>query len=286
MTKKKIAFGWYGGKYSHLNFILPLLPTCHHYVEPFGGSAAVLLNRKPSHLETYNDIDGELVNFFNVLRNEPQELIWRIDTTPHSRQEFAEAHNPTNDKLERARRFYIRAQQSRYGLGSKSIPSNWSYCIKDFNCGMSTSVAKFRNSVRNLEATAERLLTVQIENLPGEEIIRRYDSVDTLFYCDPPYPHESRNAKCAYSFEMTDVQHRKLANMLNTCRGRVALSSYDCGLVRELYEGWYFTLAPEKSKPSSGTRNTAQELLITNYDPGKIDIVEPTGQAVLNEVMT
>ena len=66
---KLIAFGWYGGKFSHLNWLLPLLPKCHHYCEPFAGSAAVLLNREPSPVETYNDIDGEVANFFRVLRD-------------------------------------------------------------------------------------------------------------------------------------------------------------------------------------------------------------------------
>ncbi|MGH7226409.1 MAG: DNA adenine methylase, partial [Gemmataceae bacterium] len=66
--EKLIPFGWYGGKFSHLAWLLPLLPKCHHYCEPFAGSAAVLLNRPPSPIETYNDLDGEVVNFFRVLR--------------------------------------------------------------------------------------------------------------------------------------------------------------------------------------------------------------------------
>lgn len=81
---KLIAFGWYGGKFSHLNWLLPLLPTCHHYCEPFAGSAAVLLNRPPSPVETYNDIDGEVANFFRVLRDKKSELIEKIGLTPFS----------------------------------------------------------------------------------------------------------------------------------------------------------------------------------------------------------
>src|SRR5271165_3929120 len=73
-SKKIITFGWYGGKFSHLSWLLPLLPECHHYCEPFAGSAAVLLNRGPSPVETYNDIDGEVVNFFHVLRDHPKDL--------------------------------------------------------------------------------------------------------------------------------------------------------------------------------------------------------------------
>ena len=83
--RRSIAFGWYGGKYSHLDWLLPLLPECHHYCEPFGGSAAVLLNREPSPVETYNDMDGEVTNFFRVLRNSKDELIESIGLTPFSR---------------------------------------------------------------------------------------------------------------------------------------------------------------------------------------------------------
>jgi DNA adenine methylase len=71
--KKLIAFGWYGGKFSHLEWLLPLLPSAHHYCEPFAGSGAVLLNRIPAPVETYNDIDGEVVNFFKVLRDNKDE---------------------------------------------------------------------------------------------------------------------------------------------------------------------------------------------------------------------
>ncbi|MEO6188223.1 MAG: DNA adenine methylase, partial [Ginsengibacter sp.] len=109
--KKLIAFGWYGGKFSHLDWLLPLLPDCLHYCEPFAGSGAVLLNRAPSPVETYNDIDGEVVNFFKVLRQEKEKLIEQIALTPFSREEFAIACglDPDLSQLERARRFYIRA---------------------------------------------------------------------------------------------------------------------------------------------------------------------------------
>ena len=116
---KLIAFGWYGGKFSHLNWLLPLLPQTKHYCEPFGGSAAVLLNREPSPVETYNDIDSEVVNFFRVLRQQKEALIQAIGLTPFSREEFelAIAH-PAEDisELERARRFFVRARQVRNGL--------------------------------------------------------------------------------------------------------------------------------------------------------------------------
>ena len=73
---RMIAFGWYGGKFSHLDFILPNIPTdAQHFCDVFGGSAAVLINRSPAPVETYNDIDSELVNFFETLRDDGPELI-------------------------------------------------------------------------------------------------------------------------------------------------------------------------------------------------------------------
>ena len=102
--------GWYGGKYSQLEWLLPRLPSAHHYCEPFGGSAAVLLNRPPSPVETYNDLDGEVVNFFRVLRERRDELVGQIALTPFSREEFYIAISGQDDSispLERARRFFI-----------------------------------------------------------------------------------------------------------------------------------------------------------------------------------
>src|SRR6185503_11666682 len=116
--RRRIVFGWYGGKFNHLDWLLPLLPEAHHYCEPFSGSAAVLLNRAPSPVETYNDIDGDVVNFFRVLRDQPDELIRSIALTPFAREEFLEAieGGGCGSGLESARRFYVRARQARTGL--------------------------------------------------------------------------------------------------------------------------------------------------------------------------
>ena len=131
MAAKKIAFGWYGGKYSHLDWLLPLLPYTTHYCEPFGGSAAVLLNREPSPVETYNDIDGEVVNFFKVLREQKEELLQAIGLTPFSREELrlavkGKAEDLTD--LERARRFFVRARQVRTGLAQTASEGRWAHC--------------------------------------------------------------------------------------------------------------------------------------------------------------
>jgi len=239
--EKLIAFGWYGGKFSHLNWLLPLLPRCHHYCEPFAGSAAVLLNRDPSPVETYNDIDGEVANFFGVLRDQKDRLIESIGLTPFSREEFFHAVSangkPLSD-LERARRFFVRARQARTGLAQTASLGRWANCKNTTRAGMSGVVSRWLGSVEDLPAIALRLLRVQIENRPAIEVIKLYDDRATLFYCDPPYVHSTRGDSKAYRFEMDDSAHRELAEVLRACRGKVAVSGYRCDLLDRLYAGW------------------------------------------------
>lgn len=247
--RRKIVFGWYGGKFSHLNWLLPLLPKCHHYCEPFAGSAAVLLNRQPSPVETYNDIDGEVVNFFRVLRNEKDELIEAIGLTPFSREEFFEALGTPDSSIgdvERARRFFVRARQVRTGLAQTASLGRWANCKNTSRAGMSGVVSRWLGSVEALPEIAVRLLRVQIENRPALEVIKLYDSDDTFFYCDPPYPHESRGDSNAYGYEMDDSQHVQLAKSLNGVSGKAAISGYRCELMDRLYAGWRLVESPAK----------------------------------------
>ena len=244
----KIAFGWYGGKFSHLAWLLPLLPGAHHYCEPFGGSAAVILNRDPSPVETYNDLDGEVTTFFRTLRAQPDELIRQISFTPFSREEFYIAcqNEAGLTDLERARRFFVRARQVRTGLAQTATLGRWANCKQTSRAGMSGAVSRWLGSVDSLPEIAERLIRVQIENRPAEDVIRLYDEKETLFYCDPPYPHESRGDKRAYGDEMSDQEHRDLAKLLNKAKGKVAISGYQCELMERLYKKFRRIDAPEK----------------------------------------
>ncbi len=257
MGRYKIAFGWYGGKYSHLNWLLPFLPQATHYCEPFGGSAAVILNRDPARVETYNDIDGELTNFFRVLREQKEALIEAIGLTPFSREELriavSEPTEPLND-LERARRFFVRARQVRTGLAQTASEGRWAHCILTSRAGMAGAVSRWLGSVDGLSEIAQRLLRIQIENAPAIEVIQRYDTPETLFYCDPPYVHEARTDSNAYAYEMNNAQHRQLADVLHQVKGKVALSGYHSPLMDELYGDWQQIEAPAKKAHSTNTQ--------------------------------
>ncbi len=270
-SRKLIAFGWYGGKFSHLDWLLPLLPTCRHYCEPFAGSAAVLLNRDPSPIETYNDLDGEVCNFFRVLRNQREKLAKAIGLTPFSREEFSIACeiDGKQSRLERARRFYVRARQVRTGLAQTASVGRWANCMDTSRAGMSGVVSRWLGGVELLPKIGERLIRVQIENRPAVDVIRLYDSADTLFYCDPPYVHDTRGDSKAYVHEMSDEQHGELAEALNAAKGMVAFSNYDCDLVNRLYPAkrWRKIVGPTKTNHS--TKDTRTEVLWVNYDPNK-----------------
>src|SRR6266849_8608842 len=223
---KMIAFGYYGGKFSHLDFILPLLPTHFtHYCEVFGGSAAVLINRPPAPVETYNDLDGEVVNFFECLRDHGKDLVRQISLTPFSRVELVNALSRATGltRLERARRFFVRARQTRTGLAQTSSEGRWAHCVLTSRAEMAGAVSRWLGSVEGLPEIVQRLQRVQIENAPAHEVILRYDSPETLFYCDPPYPHGSRGDNKAYAYEMLDQDHHELAEVLHHVRGKVAI---------------------------------------------------------------
>ncbi len=266
--KKLIPFGWYGGKFSHLDWLLPLLPQCHHYCEPFAGSAAVLLNREPSPVETYNDLDGEVVNFFRACRDHGDELVRLIALTPFSREEFALACqlDPEASCVERARRFYVRARQVRTGLAQTATLGRWGNCKDTSRAGMSGIVSRFLGGVEMMPEIACRMLRVQIENRPACDVIRLYDSPATLFYCDPPYIHDTRGDSRAYKHEMTNEQHAELAQALNAAKGRVAISNYVCTLMDEFYPPGKWRKITQPPRTNHATKGQRSEVLWVNYE--------------------
>ncbi len=263
-----IAFGWYGGKFSHLDFLLPMIPQdATHFCDVFGGSAAVMLNVHPYQVETYNDLDSELVNFFETLRNQGPRLIKAIGLTPFSREELVQACTSERglSKLERARRFYIRARQTRTGLAQTSSEGRWAHCVLTSRAGMSGAVSRWLGSVEGLSEIVQRLQRVQIENAPAIEVIQRYDTPETVFYVDPPYVHSARGDASAYGYEMTDADHEVLAEVLNRVRGRVVLSGYRTDLYDRLYRRWHRVDAEERNCPS--VRKPRRESVWLNFKP-------------------
>lgn len=262
------ALRYHGAKWVLSSWIVSCLPADHDsYIEPFAGSAAVLLNKPRSNLEIYNDLDGDVVNFFQVLREREEELIRAIYWTPFAHAEQRLSMQPTDDPLERARRLYVRSHLTISGPTAQ-WNSGWRR-QKVFSRGrnglgrMKPAAASFMET-EHLYQVAERLRGVIIERADALEVIRRYDNARAVFYVDPPYVATTRKrwTASAYQHEMTDAQHRELAETLHACRGMVVLSGYDGPLYQELFGDW--RRLERQARTNGNAAQTATESLWLN----------------------
>lgn len=227
---------YFGSKQRIAPWIVSLLPAHDHYVEPYCGGLSVLLAKQPSRLETVSDLDGELMTFWQVLRDRPAELIRACALTPHSRTEQDAAYKPATDDLETARRVWVRLTQGRGGTLRKT---GWRQYIDP--AGTATSMPGCLDGyVDRLAAAAERLHAVSLEALPALDVIAKYGRHEgVLLYVDPPYLGSTRSF-ANYRHEMRgEEQHRELAAAVADCRATVVLSGYHSPLYDELYDGWH-----------------------------------------------
>jgi DNA adenine methylase len=211
-------------------------------------------------------VDGEVVNFFRVLRDQGAELERALALTPFAREEFHQAITTGAQRisnLERARRFYVLARQTRTGLAQSATLGRWANCKDTSRAGMSGVVSRWLGGVEGLSNIASRLIRVQIENRPALDVVRLYDSPRTLFYCDPPYLHDTRGDSAAYGYEMSDSEHIELSVALRRCEGKVAISGYRNDLMDRLYQGWRRFDAPAKQAHS--IKKMRFECLWMNY---------------------
>ena len=223
---------WHGGKYYLAPKIVAMMPPHTHYVEPYAGGLAVLLAKNPEGVsEVVNDLDGELINFWRVLqRPESFELLKRrLEATPFSREEFEDAGEPALDPIDRAANLFIRVRQS-----FSALRRSWSPHQYRARRSMGGNVSAWINSIDGLQAVHSRLIRVTIENRNAIDVIRQHGNEGTLFYCDPPYMHETRTARTAYNHEMTTEQHLELLNTLLNIKGKFILSGYPSAM----YDGF------------------------------------------------
>lgn len=256
------ALRYFGSKALLASKIVSYFPKHKSYLEPFGGGASVLLNKPRSIIETYNDLDLEVVNFFRVLRQNPDEMVAQIELTPYSRTEFEESFEPTDDPVERARRFFIRTWMSIGGHNANNKPSHFRY-IKSFRSRVGKSPAGYW-VMHHLHQIAERLMGVQIENRDAFYLITHFDTPETLHYLDPPYVHSTRTRKDhKYNFELSDSEHEKLAGIANELKGFCVISGYPSELYADLYElrGWHRVDMNARANTTSPTSTVRTECL-------------------------
>lgn len=222
-----------GAKWRLADWIISYFPEHKVYCEPFFGSGAVFFKKKPSYIETINDIDGNIVNLFKVCRECPEELAHLIELTPFARDEFVDCYDMTaGDAVERARRTLVRYHQS-FGTTNSSKKS-W----RNVQTYGGPRCATMWNYLPDcIMDCCERLKNAQIESIDGVELIKRYNHPNTLIYCDPPYLQSLRK-KNMYAHEFDDERHIELLEALKQSESKVILSGYDNDLYNKILSGW------------------------------------------------
>lgn len=247
-----------GAKWGMAKEIVALMPHHRSYVEPFFGSGAVLFNKPPSAIETVNDLDGDIVNFFRVLREQPEELARLISMTPYARDVFDDAHqNRGTSDLDRAYRFAIR---SKMGHGFKTYQKT-GFKVDVYARERSYCVGCWNRLPGDLSEAAQRLKGVQIENRPALEVIQKFNHDNVLIYADPPYLLNTRGGK-QYRCEMTEQDHVELLDALKQHKGSVILSGYPSELYDRELSGW--SIIARRSYNQNADQRT--EVLWCNFE--------------------
>lgn len=268
-TRSRPALRYHGSKWRIAPWIISHLPETDTYVEVFGGGAGVLQRKARSKVEVYNDLDSQVVNFFQCLRDPVLRdgLLRALELTPFAREEFDLSYEVATDRVEEARRFVTRCY---LGHGTCSMDPDDSNGFRSCDIRAGKSYAREWAGVpAAIECCAERFIGVTIENLDYRRLIPKFDDLRTLFYVDPPYPHASRDAGGkGYVHELCDQEHRELSWMLHAVKGKVAISGYRCRLFEELYGDWR---SEEKKTTANGQSGAVPrtEVLWMNYPPAQ-----------------
>lgn len=238
---------YHGGKWLLAPWIISHFPPHRIYVEPFGGAASVLIRKERSYAEVYNDLDGEVVNLFKVLRDSSATLIHALHLTPFSRDEFVNSYHAADDPVEQARRTIVR---SYMGFGSNSHNKKTGFRANSNRSG-TTPAHDWHNLPDALRETVERLRGVVIENRDAFTVMAAQDGPQTLHYCDPPYALETRDAGEDYRHELSGDDHERLLVFLRGLQGYVILSGYPSPVYDNGLPGW---LRIDRASRADGAR--------------------------------
>lgn len=256
MTVTRPALRYHGAKFRLAEWVMQFFPAHTCYVEPFGGAAGVLLQKPRAYAEVYNDLDGNVVNFFRVLRDpvQRQQLVDACVLTPYARDEFELSWEPTDEPIERARRLCIRAQM---GFGSAGATKGVTGFRIDTRREYGTAQALWQLYPAAIAAAGERMTGVLIENRDAIEVMRQHDAPTTLHFVDPPYMHETRvYGNRTYAHELSNEEHVQLLAGLLELEGFVVLSGYQSDLYSGMLAGWekHSTSARISAGRGTGTR--------------------------------
>jgi DNA adenine methylase len=241
VSKLTLPIKWHGGKHYLAPKIVALMPPHLHYVEPFFGGGSVMLAAEPEgRSEVANDIDFHLTNFWRVLQDSIRfdSFLRLCEATPFSESEYRTAglqyHDPCDDQVKSAWQFFIRCRQSLAGRMKCFAPLSKTRVRR----GMNEQASAWLTAIEGLAEVHERLKRVVVLNRDAIDVIGEQDGVQTLFYCDPPYLHETRKSIDVYAHEMTEADHAKFLDTINHTVGKVMISGYRSRLYDHCLSGW------------------------------------------------
>lgn len=259
---KRPVLRYHGGKFRLAAWIRSFFPPHTVYVEPFGGAGSVLLTKARAYAEVFNDLDGDVVNFFKVLRDPASRsaLCEACDLTPYAREEFEAAFIQIAEPIERARRLAIRAAM---GFGSAGATKETTGFRIDSNRKYQTAFVDWDRYPAAVAAVGDRLKGVLIECRPAIEVMLQHDGPDTLHYVDPPYLHSTRVRASTkvlryYKHEMTNWQHEDLLTCLRNLQGYVVLSGYHSELYAKRLSDWTEKTVSARKSAFRGTGITTE----------------------------
>ena len=247
MTVLKYA----GAKNQIADWILSYFPPGYKrmtYLEPFFGSGVIFFRKERSTVETINDIDNDIVNFFTVLRQYPEKLAFLIHNTPWSRAEYELSEQNCDDALEKARRFLVNhwfsigARGEGFRINKKGNNGN----LGSFHTQLPAELLRIAGRLKNQHDSI-----VQIEHKDALELIPRYDRKNVFMYLDPPYLLKTRKNRKIYPHELSDEQHIELLTLIKQSEAYIMLSGYDNDLYNFHLKGWkkeQKTVSSEKEK--------------------------------------
>lgn len=262
----RAVFRYPGSKWGIAGWIIAHFPLDYEkmvYLEPFAGSGAVFFNKKPGAVETVNDLDSDIVNLFRVLRERPDELKRVLELTPYSREEYDLAFEPTEDPLEKARRYMVKTTQA---IGAKLNGKCGWRNHKQMKIG--GTACKWGGITETIDEAAKRLKgsttnLVQIEHMDALRLIERYNTPEALIYIDPPYVRSSRKSGALYRFEMDDEQHMQLLEIITKSQALIVISGYQ----NELYERYLKDWKTDSTMSQTTSTEMAKETIWMNYEP-------------------
>lgn len=262
-----------GAKWGIADWVISFFPKHHSYLEPFFGSGGVFFNKNKSNIETINDLDGEVVNLFECIRNDPEKLAHYVYFTPYSLEVYNKVHSrePPVDRYDRAGRLLVRCNMG-HGFRTTGERVGWK---RDVAGRERAYAAKAWCDLPDIIIdTAERLRGVQIECTPAVSLIPKFNSADVLIYCDPPYLLSTRHGK-QYRHEMTEEDHLQLLDVLKKHRGSVLLSGYPSDMYDTELRGWH----RETTLTTDLLSQVKKEVLWMNFEPmGQMTIFDMEGE--------